>query len=141
MTLEEIYDHLFKRDYWSMAERDQNRIKKHSEFFTPKSLVDEMLDKLEEAEYTVFSDSKRTFLDPACGDGNFLANVLYRKIESGIDIETALGTIYGVDIKEDNVEICRQRLSLGNESLYHICEYNIRCADFLNIEVKDIWNM
>ena len=140
MTLEEIYTCLFEKDYWSMVERDQTRVKKHSEFFTPKFLVDEMLDKLEEAEYNIFSDASKTFLDPACGDGNFLANVLYRKVESGIDIETALGTIYGIDILEDNVELCRQRLSLGNKSFYRICEVNIKCADFLSTDVEKLWN-
>ena len=47
---------------------------------------------------------KRTFIDNSCGDGQFLSEVLIRKLESGIDFEQALKTIYGVDLMPDNVK-------------------------------------
>ena len=56
----------------SGVERDQLRIKQTSEVFTPTPLVQEMLDKLEKEDPTLFSDPTKTFLDNSCGDGQFL---------------------------------------------------------------------
>ena len=62
------------------------------------------------------------FLEPACGDGNFLIEILSRKLEivkkkyrrSHYDYERfsllALGSVYGVELLQDNVENCRKRL-------------------------------
>ena len=57
--------------------------------------------------------------------------MLIRKLENGIDFETALGTIYGVDLMPDNVDLCRERLLCGQEHLRHIVEKNIVCHDAL----------
>lgn len=63
------------------------------------------------------------FLEPACGTGNFLNEILKRKLQvvekrykrSQIEFERyavmAVSSIYGIDIQEDNVRACRQRLS------------------------------
>jgi hypothetical protein len=117
----------------SGVERDQNRIKATGEVFTPTPLVQEMLDQLPPA---VFEDPTKTFLDPACGDGQFLGEVLIRKLENGIDFETALSTIYGVDLMHDNVLECRRRLLCGQERLRHIVEKNIVCADGLKYHYR-----
>jgi type I restriction-modification system DNA methylase subunit len=84
----------------------------------------------------LFKDPTKTFLDPSCGDGQFLASVLYRKLENGVDFETALSTIYGVDLMQDNVELCRDRLLCGQEDLRHIVEQNIVCADSLRYHYR-----
>lgn len=87
--------------------RSKERIKQTGEVFTPIKLVDEILSKL---PVELFKDPKKTFLDPACGDGNFLVRVIAFKIEHGSSVMEALETTYGVDIMEDNVEACRERL-------------------------------
>jgi hypothetical protein len=74
-------------------------------------------------------DPEKTFLDPTCGDGQFLGEVLIRKLENSIPFEEALSTIYGVDLMQDNVDLCRERLLCGREDLRHIVERNIVCAD------------
>ena len=74
--------------------------------------------------------------DPCCGDGNYLAISLLRRIKNGIDFETALSTIYGVDLMADNVELCRERLLCGREDLKHIVELNIVCADALTYHYR-----
>ena len=51
------------REYMSGVERDKLRIKQTAEVFTPTPLVQEMLDKLEEENPTLFSDPTKTFLD------------------------------------------------------------------------------
>jgi type I restriction-modification system DNA methylase subunit len=112
----------------SGVERDKLRVKSTGEVFTPTPLVQEMLDHLPEETFT---DPTKTFLDNSCGDGQFLSEVLIRKLENGIDFETALSTIYGVDLMPDNVKLCQDRLLCGQEHLRHIVEKNIVCADAL----------
>ena len=110
----------------SGVDRKQARVKATGEIFTPTPLVEKLLDEMPEE---LFKDPAKTVLDPSCGDGQFLASALYRKIENGIDFETALSTIYGVDLMEDNVALCRERLLCGREDLRHIVEKNIVCHD------------
>ncbi len=126
--IELAISHARNRDYMSGIERDKLRIKAHGEIFTPTALVQEMLDKLPAES---FKDPTKTFCDPSCGDGQFLSEVLIRKLENGIDFETALGTIYGVDIMLDNVALCRDRLLCGQENFRHIVTKNIVCEDAL----------
>lgn len=117
----------------SGVEREKTRVKATGEVFTPTPLVEEILDKMDLA---LFKDPSKPFLDPSCGDGQFLASVLYRKLENGIDFETALSTIYGVDLMQDNVELCRERLLCGKEDLRHVVEKNIVCADALRYHYR-----
>lgn len=133
MNLDSIHKHLFGRSYMSGIERENNRVKATGEVFTPTHIVEDMLDDMDQ---TCFSDPEKTFLDPSCGDGQFLASVLYRKLENGVDFETALSTIYGVDLMQDNVELCRERLLCGREDLRHIAEQNIVCADGLRYHYR-----
>ena len=73
-------------------------------------------------------------IDNSCGDGEMLAGALYRKLQNGIDFETALSTIYGVELQFDNVELCRKRLVCGREDLRHIVERNIVWHDALTYD-------
>ena len=139
--LSKIYTHLFDRTYMSGVDREKTRVKATGEVFTPTPLVDEILDNIDPNN---FKDETKTFLDNSCGDGQFLASVLYRKLQNGIDFESALSTIYGVDLMEDNVKLCHDRLLCGREDLRHIVEQNIVCADglaynykFDNVEIPD----
>jgi type I restriction-modification system DNA methylase subunit len=117
----------------SGIERDRARIKATGEVFTPTPLVQEILDTLDP---DTFKNPEHTFLDPTCGDGQFLGEVLIRKVENGISFETALQTIYGVDLMQDNVDLCRERLLCGQEHLRHIVEQNIVCADALRYHYR-----
>jgi type I restriction-modification system DNA methylase subunit len=112
----------------SGIDRNKLRVKATGEVFTPTTLVDKMLDALP-AE--MFTDPTKTVLEPSCGDGQFLGEVLIRKIENGSTFEQALSTIYGVDLMQDNVDLCRERLLCGQEHLRHIVEKNIVCHDAL----------
>ena len=115
----------------SGVERAELRIKSTGEIFTPTEKVQELLDELDQKE---FNDPTKTFLDNFCGDGQFLGEILIRKIENDIDFETALSTIYGVDLMMDNVELCRERLLCGREDLRHIVNKNIVCHDALTYD-------
>ena len=111
----------------------KERIKKFGEVFTPAELANEVLDKFPPE---ILTDPNKTYLDNSCGDGQFLVEILNRKVENGIDFEQALSTIYGVDIMQDNVDLCRERLLCGQEHLRHIVEKNIVCADALRYHYR-----
>ncbi len=127
-TLSEVISHIRDRTYMGGVERDQLRVKATGEVFTPTPLVQEMLDQIPIEQFT---DTTKTFLDNSCGDGQFLGEVLIRKMENGSTFEQALSTVYGVDLMQDNVDLCRERLLCGREDLRHIVEQNIYQADGL----------
>lgn len=129
--LSEVIDHIRNRTYMGGVERDQLRVKATGEVFTPTPLVQEMLEQIPIGQFT---DPTKTFLDPSCGDGQFLGEVLIRKMENGSTFEQALSTIYGVDLMQDNVDLCRERLLCGRTDLVHIVERNIVCHDALTYD-------
>lgn len=131
LTLNTVIDHIRNRSYMSGIERDRLRVKATGEVFTPTELVQTILDNLPKESFT---DPTKTFLDNSCGDGQFLGEILIRKLEAGQDFETALRTIFGVDIMPDNVALCRERLLCGREDLRHIVEQNIVCHDALTYD-------
>jgi type I restriction-modification system DNA methylase subunit len=123
-TLDEIKVHLRGyRDHVIDEKREAN-----GEVFTPTELVQQILDQFPISE---FQDPSKTWIDHSCGNGQLLSEILVRKLENGHDFEQALATIYGVEICEENVIQCRERLLCGQEDLRHIVEKNIVCADAL----------
>lgn len=135
MDISFIKNHIRNRPYMSGIDRDKNRVKQTQECFTKDFLVQKACDEIEAKDTTAFSDPTKTFIDPTgCGDGQFLGEVLIRKVENGINFETALGSIYGVDLMQDNVELCCERLLCGREDLRHIVEKNIVCHDSLTYD-------
>lgn len=138
IDLKSIEKHLFVRPYMGGVQRRASRVKENGEIFTPKFLVDELLDRLDQSDPSLFSDPLKTFLDPTCGDGEFLAGALYRKLTNGIPFEQALSGIYGVDIMLDNVLECRRRLLCGrtDDCVLAIVENNIRHKDALCYNFK-----
>ena len=125
------------RQYMSGVERDKLRIKQTAEVFTPTPLVQEMLNKLEEEDPTLFSDPTKTFCDNSSGDGQYLSEVVIRKMErSGCTLEQALSATYGVEFMEDNVNECRTRLAGPNPTpeILQIVEKNIVHHDALTYD-------
>jgi hypothetical protein len=90
------------------------RVKRFGEVFTPVKTVRDMCDMLE-AESPGCFDPERTFLEPACGDGAFVAEILRRKFDRckrRRDYIVALESVYGFEIQADNVERCIQNLTI-----------------------------
>ena len=131
--IEQFKNHIRNRRYMSGVERDLVRVKETNEVFTPTHLVREILGKFDQ---DIFRDPTKNFLDPTCGDGQALGEALILKLENGIDFESALSTIYGVDLMPDNVRLCQDRLLCGQEHLRHIVERNIVCADALRYHYR-----
>ena len=120
---------LESKDYFLVKHPD--RVKDLGEVFTPTPLV---LEILEELPVTVWEPAK-TYLDPTCGNGQFLAAVLIIKMALGHT--DALSTIYGVDLMQDNVDECRQRLidiAGDTPANWKIVKHNIRCEDGLTYD-------
>jgi len=112
----------------------QERRKETAEDFTPPALVKEMLDKIPTSYY---SDPSKTFLEPAAGDGNFLIEILKRKLDNNISPLIALQSLYGVELMEDNVIYIKERLlsilppNTDLNKAQAILDKNIICHDAL----------
>lgn len=142
--------------------KSKERVSNHGEVFTNEREVNAMLDLVKQETERI--DSR--FLEPACGDGNFLAEILRRKLtvvksryqKSPSDYEkfsvVAITSIYGVDILQDNVEECRQRMfEIWDKEYSYICKAdtsdecrqaakfilkrNILCGDALSLKADD----
>jgi hypothetical protein len=116
--------------------KSKKRVTEHGEVFTSEREVNAMLDLVRSETENL--DSR--FLEPACGNGNFLAEVLKRKLaivetryaKSQVEFErysvTAVSSIYGLDILEDNVNECRRRLfQLANETYTRL--FKTKCKE------------
>ena len=125
--------------------KSRQRVADHGEVFTAEREVKAMCDLvLPETERI---DSR--FLEPACGDGNFLAEILTRKLavvrrkyrRSVTDFEKnsllAVSSLYGVDILADNVEACRERLfALWDAEYKAVCKKD--CNDNMRHSIRFI---
>jgi len=137
----------------------KKRVADHGEVLTGRREVNAMLDLVKQETERIES----RFLEPACGNGNFLAEILERKLriveerygKSQLDYERnailAVSSIYGIDILEDNIQQCRERLfgifdlnylrlfkNMTNdgcrESVRYILERNIIHGDALSLK-------
>ena len=134
--LDKIIAHIRNREYMSGIDREYLRVKATGEVFTPTEKVQHIHNYLESLKPDLFTDPTKTFIDNSCGDGQFLGEVLIRKVKNGIDFATALSTIHGVDLMEDNIALTHERLLCGREDLRHIVEKNIVCADALRYHYR-----
>lgn len=115
---------------------DRQRIIDHGEVFTPPALVNDMLDLV--AHECERIDSR--FLEPACGNGNFLAEVLRRKLATvdkkhvrnrdkwERDAILSVCSLYGIDLLADNIAACRVRL-LDIVTAAHAARFKIPLPD------------
>lgn len=128
-----FYESKLSKENMSGVNRTYERVANSSEVFTLEKYVNTELDKLDQK---YFIDASLLLIDPCCGDGNYLAMMLLRRIKNGIDFESAISTIFGVDLQEDNIKICRNRLLCGSNNPQHIeiVERNIVCANALTYD-------
>ncbi len=141
--------------------KSKKRVADHGEVFTSKREVNAMLDLVKQETERI--DSR--FLEPACGNGNFLVEILRRKLavvkkqygKSPADWEKyailALTSLYGVELLQDNVDECQERLFTIFEADYkahcknethegcieaakYILRRNILCGDALTLKAS-----
>lgn len=121
--------------------KSKERVSEHGEVFTSERDVNAMLDLVKGETERI--DSR--FLEPACGDGNFLSAILLRKLnvvianykKSSSDFEKysiiALSSVYGVELLNDNAVQCRGRLyEIWNKT------YSKYCSDIATDEIRNV---
>jgi len=142
--------------------KSKQRVTDHGEVFTAEREVNAMLDLVKQETERI--DSR--FLEPACGTGNFLIEILRRKLavvksrykRSPDDYERyaviAVSSIYGIDLLQDNIDECRSRLfqifdseyseicmkdanDETREAVRHILKHNILCGDALTLKTSN----
>ncbi|WP_224135027.1 DNA methyltransferase [Candidatus Kaistella beijingensis] len=146
-----------------MQVKSRKRVADHGEVFTNEREVKAMLDLVKDQTERIDA----TFLEPACGSGNFLIEILHRKLqvllskyknsrtEFDKNLIVAVYSIYGVELLEDNAAECRERLYTKIEADYpkkfkthedfthlmksvqHILHTNIICGNALDYTTKD----
>jgi hypothetical protein len=127
-------DYLRSFGYMQGVDRSY-RVKSTQEIFTPIAACEHYCTTL--TKYSdAFTDVTEKIVDNCSGDGEWLGACLIKRLENGSTFEQALSTIYGVDLMQDNVELCRKRLLCGREDLRHIVERNIVCADALRYHYR-----
>jgi len=142
--------------------KSKKRVADHGEVFTAEREVNAMLNLVKQETERI--DSR--FLEPACGDGNFLAEILRRKLavvksrygKNAADYERyaviAIAFIYGIELLPDNAEECRKRMfeifdeeytsvcknEANNDTrvtVHYILQRNIICGDALTMKTSD----
>ncbi|MGM9796545.1 MAG: restriction endonuclease subunit M [Parabacteroides sp.] len=140
--------------------KSRERVQQHGEVFTNEREVNAMLDLVKHETERI--DSR--FLEPACGDGNFLAEILRRKlqvcrgyVEQGKNTQLeyeknavlAVSSMYGIELLPDNAMACRERLfrifseeyhALYKEGIKPACLDSIRYLLSKNIIIGDALN-
>lgn len=106
------------------------------EFFTPYSIVNRMCDKIPESDW---NHPLKTFCEPCFGNGQFVIYIIYNRIIHGINWRTALETTFGVELMQDNVDECKDRvidllnalgIAFNEKTARDILDYNLVCHDF-----------
>ncbi|MBQ2204645.1 MAG: hypothetical protein II411_01965, partial [Lachnospiraceae bacterium] len=139
---EPVYGRVVRaRKNMSKQIKSKKRVSEHGEVFTNEREVNAMLDLVKDE--TLRIDSR--FLEPACGDGNFLIEILrrkmdvvnkkYKKDEKEWEKQSlvAIMSCYGVELLQDNVEVCIDRLYKFWEK-----EYEKHCEKIKSEKVKQV---
>lgn len=109
--------------------KSKERVRDLAEVFTSEKEVKSMLDLVRYLSENI----ENTFLEPACGNGNFLIEILRRRLQTvyaknknkrnnQVDIEfsiiRSIASIYGIDISEENVQEAKERLLVEIKNFY-----------------------
>lgn len=86
--------------------KSRDRVQDVGEVFTPDFLVERMLDRFPSDAWKPNKD----WLEPTCGNGQFILGILRRKIKTGSTLLQALDSTFGADIMKDNVSECHIRI-------------------------------
>jgi hypothetical protein len=121
--------------------KSRHRVKAYGEVFTPRHMVNQMLDLVRRDLETGPQFVDKTFFEPSAGDGNFLVAILRRKLHAievryqpGLwptESRFGLGAIYGVELLEDNLTAAKAAL-LGEFVAFHE-DSGVRCTHRTNL--------
>ena len=125
----------------------KERIQKYGEVFTPDHVVRDMCDMLEKENQGCY-EPERTFLEPTCGDGAFVVEVLRRKFarcKCRTDYTVSLISLYAMEIQADNVQktidrvtaLCRKYFNPTKAELEIISDHIIQCDSLKVMKLLD----
>lgn len=118
--------HKVKKPIKASEIKSKERVKNNGEVYTPKELVLEMLDQVPD---NIWKDNTKRFIDPASGNGNFIVQIVNKKLDSGLTPVESVATTFGIDIMQDNVDECHDRILKLLDNRGEV--YNI-------VEIKDL---
>lgn len=119
--------------------KSKARVKDFGEVYTPPHIVSDMCDLIPNEMW----EPEKTFLEPSCGNGAFLAEILRRKLlrcAAPEEARIAVGSVYGIDILPDNVAESRNRMQRIAAAIFpgldveEILQKNIIQGDALHID-------
>jgi hypothetical protein len=87
--------------------KSKERVANNGEVYTPKELVLEMLNQV---PANIWEDNTKRIIDPASGNGNFIVQIVNKKLDSGLTPVESVATTFGIDIMQDNVDECHGRI-------------------------------
>jgi len=90
--------------------KSDERVTEYGEVFTPDETVKEMCSKI---PLEIWKDKSYIFIEPTCGNGQFIVYIIEKRVKAGLSYEEAINTIIAMDIMEDNITDSLRRL-------YHI---------------------
>lgn len=94
--------------------KSQSNIQDFGEVFTPTETVQEMLAQIPDENW---QDPEAIFLEPTCGHGNFVLEIIKLRLINGLSLHQAVSTCFGMDICSENVQECRNRIYHASKGL------------------------
>ena len=132
-----IYD--YDNDF-AHYECDETARKKMGQVWTPYSIIEKMMDKLDNE---IWKDEKKTALDPTMGAGNIVIGILYRRIvENKQDPIVALKNTYGVELDQDTLNYAKERIKkfmshFTKTNVTKIIDHNFVCSDIFEWDCEN----
>lgn len=127
--------------------KSKRRVTEHGEVYTPAHIVAAMCDMVAQNS-DAFDRIDTKFLEPACGNGNFLMEILRRKLllcRTEDEAVQAVKSIYAIDLLPDNVQEARQRMSsivkerFPEADIAGILKRQIIQGNTLKMDIEKLW--
>lgn len=119
---------------------DANTRKKLGMVFTPYSVIEKMMDKI---DMEIWINEDKTALDPTMGAGNIIIAILYRRIvENNQNPIKAISNTYGIELDPKTHEYAKERIKkfmahFTNEDLTKIIDHNFVCSDVFEWDIEN----
>lgn len=140
MTIQQLID----LDYATETRKERRKKgEKTQEFFTPWNIVEKMCKKIPKEDW---ENPEKVFLEPSFGNGNFILAIIYFRLHAKVNWKITLETLYGVELMEDNVKECKERvldlldklqIKYDKSTAIEIMDKNLICHDFFTWNFKE----
>lgn len=101
----------------------ESRRKETNEVFTPFEIIENMCIKIDDKDW---ADPTKIFLEPTFGNGNILLYIIWKRLSCGVMAKTAIETLYGTELMQDNVKEAKERIK---ELLFQV-DAIVECTDY-----------